>query len=285
MAPLEGEIAVYERSGNEAVRQEVRPPLVMDDPSGFKTGCDEAAGRGTSGVNLVGSPVFTPDAQAILVAVYCGAARLSDGALSFPRNAYSRLYRVPLHGGTVAALPLGTNLRSDSRPRLSPDGSRIAVPGSSYVSICFYTFDFSVANVDGTDVAVAPLTDLKKLYEQADRSALGGGIFGGVIGFDWAPQSDALVASVDASVCNDFAPQEALAGLYILKLGGSQEEKLVDGPAHSPAWSPSGRYIAYVSGRTFGGSTEPSQIRIFDLNSHQIIDLTQGAQPAWQPRQ
>ena len=127
-----------------------------------------------------------------------------------------------------------------------------------------------MASADGTDVGAPTLPELQELYREVDFTELGGGILGGLMGFDWSPNSDAIVASFDVSICKDFVPQPALHGLYILKLDGSPEEKLADG-AHSPAWSPSGRYIAY------GG------IHLLDLTSREVIDLTEGSQPAWRP--
>ena len=278
------ELVVYDRSGAQVVRMEVIPPPVTHDPTGITTFCDEPSEKTPGSDRLLGSPVFTPDGQDVLVAVFCGADRLSDGSLSFPRNTYSRLYRVSLDTGAVQALVLSTNLRSDSRPGLSPDGSRIALPGSGYLSLCSYTFDLSVADARGAELADLAFPELEEVFQQADFTELGGGIIGGIVGYDWSPASDAVVVNVDVSVCKDFTPQSALASLYILKLDGSPPEKLVEGPAQSPAWSPSGRFIAYIGQGFFSGSSEGPVIRLLDLTTRQVVDLVQGSQPAWQPQ-
>ena len=57
----------------------------------------------------------------------------------------------------------------------------------------------------------------------------------------------------------------------------------MDGPTHSPAWSPSGRYIAHVAQGYFGQVTEPSLLRVIDLETREVVDLGQGEQPAWRP--
>ncbi|MBI1886730.1 MAG: PD40 domain-containing protein [Chloroflexi bacterium] len=280
--PVNDRLVVYDRDGKQVRQLEVEPTPVLDDPRGS---CDESGIKRENAVNVLGSPVFTPDGKSVLVAVFCGAYGTTEGDLGFPRNTYARLYRVSLDAGAVEALlPLSTNLRSDSRPRLSPDGSRVALADSSYDSICSVSFDFSVANAHGSDVPVSPLRDLEELYRQADFTDVGGGVLGGVVGFDWSPQSNAIVTSVDAAICRGFQPQTALTGLYLQKLDGSPGKRLLEGPTHSPAWSPSGRYVAFVSGRWFGEVSEPPLIRLLDFNTGEAVYLTKGSDPAWQPQ-
>jgi hypothetical protein len=275
VVPVGEQLVIYDKSGDRVRQLDVEPPPVPDDPTTF---CDEPGSKQETAANVFGSPIFTPDNKSILVAIFC-ASRNPEGDLSFPRNTFSRLYRVSLDSGAVEPLQLSTNLRSDSRPRFSPDNSRIALPGSNYGSTCSLSFGLSVADADGTDSANLTLPELEELYGQENLTEVGGGPFGGIMGFDWSPQSDAIVASVDASICKDFTPQQALAGLYILRLNGSPGEQLMDGPSGGPAWAPSGRFIAFAL-PTGGEST----IRLIDPVTKEAIDLAEGTRPAWQPQ-
>ena len=59
----------------------------------------------------------------------------------------------------------------------------------------------------------------------------------------------------------------------------------MDGPTRSPAWSPSGRFIAYDAGKFFGQPNEqPAAIRLLDVTTRQVVDLAQGNSPTWQPQ-
>ena len=109
-------------------------------------------------------------------------------------------------------------------------------------------------------------------------------VLGGIVGYDWSPAGDAVVASYDAQKCEDNAVVQIKAGLYLVPVDGADEEELVAGAARSPAWSPSGDVIAYVSGNFFGEATEPPVIRLFNPTTRQATDLVQGSQPAWRPQ-
>jgi Tol biopolymer transport system component len=110
--------------------------------------------------------------------------------------------------------------------------------------------------------------------------------FGGPTAYDWSPDSDAIVAGVDVSFCAPVGElQPVLAGLYILKLDGSPEEKLTDQAAAAVAWSPFGRYIAYVAAQSFAEAMSGAgPLRLLDLTTREVTDLAQGSQPAWQPQ-
>ena len=116
-----------------------------------------------------------------------------------------------------------------------------------------------------------------------------GHIFVVSLDFDWSPDSAGVVASFDVEACELPPPTPGivpvLRAMYLIPLDGSGEEKLVDGPTYSPAWSPSGRFIAYMAARPApGGPPESAPIRLVDLTSRQVSDLTQGSDPAWQPQ-
>ncbi|MCH8808107.1 MAG: hypothetical protein IH986_18735, partial [Planctomycetes bacterium] len=158
VVPVGEQLVIYDKNGDRVRQLDVEPPPVPDDPTTF---CDEPGSKQETAANVFGSPIFTPDKKSILVAIFC-ASRNPEGELGFPRNTYSRLYRVSLDSGAVEPLQLSTNLRSDSRPSFSPDNSRIALPASSYTNICSISFGLSVANVDGSDDAVLEMIEKRR---------------------------------------------------------------------------------------------------------------------------
>jgi hypothetical protein len=267
--PLDQQIVAFDRNGIEFTRLPIGPPC--NPPHSL----------------VFGQPAFSPTGQTLLVAVNCSSAA---GAYQL----YSALYEVSLDGAihqpfgasSPAADPseaLSANFRLHEQflaPRFSPDGAHVAQMNAGGFSICFST-GLAAADADGANSRPLGLTTLDKLYHQEPVPD----IFGGVTGYAWSPQSDSLAASFDLSSCDPSMPLEQLvAGLYILKLDGSPEEKLVDGPAHSPAWSPSGRYIAFVAQKYFGQVTAPSPLRVFDRTTAALTDLSEGTAPAWQPQ-
>jgi Tol biopolymer transport system component len=273
--PLGQEIVVFDRDGMEVSRVEVKPPednpnLVCAD-SPFKADVPKKL--------ILGPPVFSPDGRRVVAAVFCSA---TDVNLN-PRNQFARLFDVTLATGTIKPLPVFMNLRYAAAPRFSPDGSFIAQPVADQFGLCPPESALTVADVGGAssrDLTLTATDELPQVESPQD-------VILNFAGYDWSPSSDAIVASFDAILCDPESEspfQSVLAGLYVLKLAGFGEEKLVDGPTLSPAWSPSGRFIAYVAGTYFGGgSTEAPTIRLLALTTRQAIDLTQGDAPAWQP--
>lgn len=267
--PLDQQIVVFDRNGIELAHLPIGP--LCNPPHSL----------------VLGQPVFSPTGQTVLMAVNCSS---EAGAYQL----YSALYEVSLDGAIhqpfgasrPAADPseaLSTNFCLQEQflaPRFSPDGAHVAQMNAGGFSICFGT-GLAVADADGANSRALVLTTLDDLYQQEAFPDT----FGGVTGYAWSPQSDTLVASFDLSSCDPSMPlEQVVAGLYILKLDGSPEELLVNGLTHSPAWSPSGRYIAYVAGSFRSETAGSTGIRLFDLSTGQMRDLAEGAQPAWQPQ-
>jgi Tol biopolymer transport system component len=273
VAPVNDQLVIFRRDGSEITR------LDMSLESDAEVLCANAAFKpGTPAKVILGLPVYSPDGRTVVVAAYCSNA----DANANPQNQYARLYRVSVESGVKEPLELSANLRYLASPGFSPDGNRIAQWSADHFGMCPPENFLGVADLDSGEVEEVTLPAFEELRQQQAT----GDIFGGPVGYDWSPDGSALAVSFEAGICDTSAAtplQTALSGLYILKMDGSPEELLVEGPAQSPAWSPSGRYIAYVTGASFS-ETEPRGIHLLDLTSREVVDLTQGSSPAWQPR-
>ena len=271
VAPVDDQLVVFRRHGSEITR------LDMSLESNPEVFCADAPFKpGTSGKVILGLPVFSPDGETVVVAAYCSFADVNLN----PRNLYARLYRVFVESGVIEPLELHANLRYLASPGFSPDGDRIVQWSASQIGGCPPANFLGVTDFDSGDVEELTLPALEELRQEAT-----GDIFGGAVGYDWSPDGSALAVAFEAGICDTNSAttlETALSGLYILKLDGSSEELLVDEATRSPAWSPSGRYIAYVAGESFGQETEPPAIRILDLVTRDVIDVGLGGQPAWQ---
>jgi hypothetical protein len=287
VVPVDQRLVVFNRSGAEVAALEVRPPATSE----VSTSCDERSFDLERGRVLFGPPVFSPDTTTVLVAVYCTEAGPDGGPSCCPLNTYAHLYQVSLEQASTRALPLLTNLRISSAeagglvrgaaPRFSPDGTRIAQLDLSHNSACSIPTALRVADADGANIRELGLISLQEILQEHP----GAETLGGPVGYDWSPDGDAIAVSFDIVLCDPpMAQQQLLAGLYLLKLDGSPEQRLVDGPAGLPVWSPSGRFIAFLAGGDLASSREPHTIRVLDLTSHRTIDLAQGSAPAWAPQ-
>ncbi len=267
---VDQEIVVFDREGVEVAYLKVRPPPFQPPPKERECGETDPL--------VFSQPAFSPDGQRVLVAVECSLATGATG------NLYASVYETSLDGAVERTLPLGTNLEDMTMARFSPDGSRVAQAIRFGGSACASELVLSVAESDGdtsTELTLPAIVDLRG----EPRTEIAGGVYG----YDWSPDSDTVVASIDVSVCRSLQEEpfveveQILAGLYLFKLGGRPEEQLVEDPTRSPAWAPSGQYIAFEAGN-FGEPPEPPTIRLLDLTTREVIDLAQGSQPAWQPQ-
>ncbi|MDO8615372.1 MAG: hypothetical protein Q7T33_06495 [Dehalococcoidia bacterium] len=271
VVPVDEQVVVFNRDGGEAARLDVEPPVETGEKP-------QQCGAGSQPDPLVfGQPVFSPDGERVLVAANCESRRAAVGNMMAP------IFELPLDGTVNRATPLTVNPAAARPPRFSPDGAHLAQQDFWHLSACAGPTWLTVADPDGAngrEITLPAITELR------GQDPLGGGVQGGLIGYDWSPEGEAIVASFVVNICSDVEPflESFLAGLYILKLDGPPEEKLVDGPTHSPAWSPSDRYVAYVAQDYFGEVTEPPLLRLIDVTTRQVNDLAEGSQPAWQPQ-
>ena len=271
VVPVDEQVVVFNRDGSEAARLDVEPPVETGEKP-------RQCGPGGSPDRLVFSrPEFSSDQQSILVVVNCVSRAGATG------NLYAPVVSVLLVDGTQRQTDLQTNLEDGIGANVAPDGSRVAQFIRFGGSACSSDYSLFVADADGANAQELTLPAISDLGDvRVDLQ-------GGLVSYDWSPDSDAVVASFNASLCRTLEEdpylreEPVVAGLYILRLDGSPEEKLVDGPTHSPAWSPSSRYIAHVSQEYFGQEIGPPLLRVIDLTTREVNDLAEGVQPAWQP--
>lgn len=277
VVPVDEQVVVFNRDGSEAVRLDVEPP-VIEGPKPQACGT-RLFDSGQPDSLLSSRPAFSPDHQQIVIAVNCRSRMSAAGGLLAP------VVLVPLDGSGQRALgELQANVGRGADVRFSPSGAQVAVIDSSHGNACSGMFNLRIAGIDGTNVTAIALAAVNAAFDAPDA----GLPRGGVVGYDWSPDGDAVVASVNISMCPHFdvdpagQQREVEKGLYVIGLDGSEEE-LVDGPTVSPAWSPSGGYVAFVSQEYFGMEIGLPLLRVIDMMTRAVVDLGQGEQPAWQP--
>lgn len=271
VVPVQQEIVVFDPEGAEVARPRIGPGLDAQPQKG------ECGPPSESSDELIfGQPAFSPDGQRVLLAITCRARMGATG------NLYADLYEASLDGAVNRKLALQTNLRKGPvAARFSPDGAYIALAGIDQGGPCHFEYSVLIADNTGAGGRRLTIPEVGALHERTPALM---GIVGGLIGYDWSPASQALVASFGVSVCSESGIQPFLAGLYVVNLDGSSPEKLTDGTTVSPAWSPSSRYIAFVAGSTVRPTPGPSTIRLVNLTTRRTMDLTTGTAPAWQPQ-
>ena len=276
VVPVDQELVVFNRDGSEAARLEVEPPVEGGDKPRL---CGVPLFNGEPDRLLFSRPVLSPDNRNVAVAVNCQSRMAAVGNLLTPVTI------VALDGSEQR--PVGELQVNVGAAVLdfSADGSRVAASDSFHISACASAWGLQVSDLAGTEVTAISLAAIEELHQQEPRPDC---IRGGLVGYDWSPTSNRIVGSFNLTVYADLTgaptPGPFVKGLYIVGLDGSPEEQLVEGPARSPAWSPSGRYIAFVAQEFFGERTEPPAIRLFDRTTSEITDIGLGSQPAWQPQ-
>jgi Tol biopolymer transport system component len=159
-----------------------------------------------------------------------------------------------LSGGEAVTVAPGVS-GSQRWPRWSPDGSSLAF------------------QADGTVYSVPALGGAVRALAEGTVAHPSGG-------FVWSPDGARTAYFRDGT-------------LYVRPAPGGEARALVsDGSAHSPAWSPDGRWIAYVSGNaefTYNdallGNIAPSTLRLVPADGGDAVSLTDGrtlaTSPAW----
>lgn len=261
------QVVVFDRGGGEVVRLNVRPPV---DTGPKPQNCGEPDEL------FFNPPVFSADGQRVLVAVSCQSLISATGGL------YGVLQDVPFDGAAPRLLPVRIDVGRSSGARVAPEGGRIAVKRVDHASACGNDHSVILLEPDGT--TTRELTVAAVVEELSQRTPPGDYWVGGLIDYDWSPAGDALVVSVDVSLCGAGGLEPFLQGLYVFALGASAPQLLAEGPASAPAWSPSGLEIAYVLGDVAGQPGEGTIRIVSASDGHPRTDLWRGSQPAWRPQ-
>ncbi len=267
---IDEKLVVFNRDGSERARLTVTPPVIGGEkPQPCGSPLDRPPG--TPDRLLFSTPALSPDSRSIVVAVNCLARAGMSGNLG------ARVYEVSLADGTQRPIAdLNANVGADATIRFSPDGRWIAQTSNWHGSACARAYTLFAAGPGAAAAREITLSAIASAFEKGEDRT------GGVVGYDWSPESDAVVASFDVHAC---LSQTVVAGLYLVPLDGSPEELLVEGPTSTPAWSPTGRHIAYSAGENFGRlAAEPRVVRVVDRFTRQTVEIGEGSQPAWQPQ-
>lgn len=148
----------------------------------------------------------------------------------------------------------------DSSPVWSPDGTKIA-----FISNRNYLFGLYVMNADGSNSQL--VTELKEPGQPA-----------------WSPDGRKIAFS--AGIRITLEPYKPHTDIYVINLDGSGLTQLTrdSGLNGSPAWSPDGKQIVFVSDRDLDGKGKIWVMNADGTNQRILSNSgVYGGQPAWSP--
>jgi dipeptidyl aminopeptidase/acylaminoacyl peptidase len=224
-----------------------------------------------------GRPVFTPDAQSLVVT---GTDRNNMGAQG---NTTFTLESLALDGsGMRTPLPGTTPFEGGRLPydlRFSPDGTRLAFSSSFHLSACASPGAYFVSNADGSNRQELISPSLKVAMDpNQERYHMG-------FSFAWNPTSDALVAHGNVVDCDFNSPTvgQSVAGpqMSLLRLDGS-EQVIIPGFFYDISMDRTGTLIA-ATHSTDIQDLNPL-VEIYSAQTGQLIlSLGPGRNPQFQP--
>jgi Tol biopolymer transport system component len=134
---------------------------------------------------------------------------------------------------------------SDTTPAWSPDGGRIAFSTDRNGS-----FDVYIMNADGSEPRNLTAEPTEDFFNSSDL---------GFVVRPWSPDGASLVYT------RGLDPRQS--EIWVVEVDGPGKHRVAEGPAFFPAWSPDGRWVAFLA---------DGEIEVVSLDGSGRMRLTEG---------